>query len=645
MDASAIDHLWATLAPPSLPTLCPEDAPDLISFHKPHQHEFDSLERAHWTVDDWKAVFALAAFFIVMLVGSWQRWTQPIIDHGREMNLPARIAAGETLYVDVQFLYGPFAPYFNAAVYRVFGVRLAALHVVGGLCAWIIILTVYWLSRQLLRVGEATVTAGLVIVFCAVKYSGNYISPYAYAALYGLVFSLISLAQTIRYWRDQSQGRLFWSGVFAGLAVITKWEVALSALVTAGAAVLLSSIVSKKVLWKDALRFLLPVIVIVGGTVALLLNMTSQRTLLEDNHILFSNMPPQLVYFNRLISGIADLPRSFWFTLSGLGTFALWCGVIAMLGALIGRKKDEGWGKLATTGFVLTFSGLVFWIAVREGFHLNEDAHLLNSMPVVLVIVVAVLLIHLFRRGAQFTRELGLVLLLAVFAQTAILRVIFRVSISGPYAPFYLPVVLIIATFVVFSFVPIALTPDGALRDGVRRVAVTLIALLTVGMAASTIRRFRTYRTYEVTGPRGRFVVEEEIGAPLAAAIKYARENTAETDVLPTLPQATAINFLAERSYPFRQEIIHPGFMTDEEGTSRLSASQAPVILVANLLTPEFRDSVYGVDYNQGVWQWINKNYYLVSRFDSSESQGASMGDKPFFILAFKRKVPSPEGK
>jgi hypothetical protein len=610
----------------------------LISFHKPHQHEFDSLERAHWTVDDWKAVFALAAFFIVMLIGSWQRWTQPIIDHGREMNLPARIASGEQLYADVQFLYGPFAPYFNAAVYRVFGVRLAALHLVGGICAWIIILTIYWLSRQLLRVWEAAITTALVIVFCAVKYSGNYISPYAYAALYGLVFSLISLAQTSRYWRDQSPGRLFWAGVFAGLGVVTKWEIALSALAAAAVAVLLSSIVARKVLWKDALRFLTPVVVIPGATVALLLSRVSKRVLLDDNHILFSNMPPQLVYFNRLISGIAALPQSFWFTLSGLGSFALWCGVIAMLGALIGRKKDEAWGRLAGTGFAITFSGLAFWIGMREALRIHDYANLLNSMPLVLPVIIVALVIHLCKRRADFSKELGLVLLLAVFAQVAILRVILRVSTSGPYAPFYLPVVLIIAAFVILTFVPLVLAPPGALREGVRRVAVVALGLLTIGMAASTIRRFRAYKSYEVSGQRGRFYTEESVGAPLAGAIKYARENTSEKDVLPTMPQATAINFLAEREYPFRQEIIHPGFMTDQEGIERIEKSGAPIVLVANLLTPEFRDVTFGTDYNSGLWQWINKHYYLVERFDSNESQGAVMGDKPFFILAFKRK-------
>src|SRR5262245_57900788 len=63
---------------------------------------------------------SIIVLFIVMLAGSWQRWTQPLIDHGREMNLPARIMTGERIYSDVQVLYGPFAPHFNALLFRFF---------------------------------------------------------------------------------------------------------------------------------------------------------------------------------------------------------------------------------------------------------------------------------------------------------------------------------------------------------------------------------------------------------------------------------------------------------------------------------------------------------------------------------------------
>src|SRR5215470_10367849 len=89
---------------------------------------------------------AIIILFFMMLVASWQRWTQPLIDHGREMNLPSRILAGERLYTDVQFLYGPFAPHFNALLYGIFGIHLSVLKASGAVCAILILLMIYRLA-------------------------------------------------------------------------------------------------------------------------------------------------------------------------------------------------------------------------------------------------------------------------------------------------------------------------------------------------------------------------------------------------------------------------------------------------------------------------------------------------------------------
>src|SRR5215470_19703671 len=144
---------------------------------------------------------AIIFLFIAMIAASWQRWTQPLIDHGREMNLPARILAGERLYGDVQFLYGPFAPHFNALLYRIFGIHLSVLKVAGAVCAILILLMIYRLARALMSEWESFLVAGLTLILCALKSTANYIQPYAYAALYGLVFSLGSLLCALEYLR------------------------------------------------------------------------------------------------------------------------------------------------------------------------------------------------------------------------------------------------------------------------------------------------------------------------------------------------------------------------------------------------------------------------------------------------------------
>ncbi|MBK6796476.1 MAG: glycosyltransferase family 39 protein [Acidobacteria bacterium] len=132
------------------------------------------------------------------------------------------------------------------------------------ICAILILLLIYWPARQLMTVWEAALATGLVLVICAIKSTANFIQPYAYAALYGLVFALASLVCTVRFMQDRRQKGMVWAGVFAGLSLISKPELALAALAAAGAALLMESVSSRKSLAREALFFIAPVIVIVA---------------------------------------------------------------------------------------------------------------------------------------------------------------------------------------------------------------------------------------------------------------------------------------------------------------------------------------------------------------------------------------------
>src|SRR5947208_15032314 len=76
-----------------------------------------------------KALLALAlplAAGGASIAFSWLRWISPFVDSGRELNVPARLLAGERLYRDVTYNYGPAGPWLNALALRIFGHRFAA---------------------------------------------------------------------------------------------------------------------------------------------------------------------------------------------------------------------------------------------------------------------------------------------------------------------------------------------------------------------------------------------------------------------------------------------------------------------------------------------------------------------------------------
>src|SRR5215475_2648429 len=309
---------------------------------------------------------AIIVLFIVMLAASWQRWTQPLIDHGREMNLPARIMAGERVYSDVQLLYGPFAAYFNALLYRVFGIHLSVLKAAGAVCAILILLMIYGLARALMSEWESFLVAGLTLILCALKSTANYIQPYAYAALYGLVFSLGSLSATVNYIKSRANSRLVLAGSLAGLSLIAKPEIALAGLAAGLTALIAESLVERKPLWLGAVAFSAPVAIIAAVTYSIVLSRTPLRILLEDNHVLFTEMPQQLIYFNRQISGLAQWPSSLWFSLAGIGVFALWVGVCAVIGAIASRKQAE-WRGALKAGLIIVCAGAI-WTVVAIRF-------------------------------------------------------------------------------------------------------------------------------------------------------------------------------------------------------------------------------------------------------------------------------------
>jgi len=603
----------------------------------------EKLPTSIFTRDDRFALLALAVLFAAMIAASWQRWTQPLLDHGREMNLPARLLAGEHLYSDVQFLYGPLAPHFNALLYKIFGVQLATLKVSGAICAVLILLMIYWLSRRLMSTWESAAVTGLVLVICAIKSTANYIQPYAYAALYGFLFALSSLVSTVRFMQLRQAKLMAWAGFFAGLALISKPEIALAAWAAAGAALLAESMVARKPLAREALYFVLPVIGIVVLVYGLILIHVPLQVLLNDNHVLFTNMPPQLIYFNRNISGLAKLPTSLWFSLAGIAVFAIWAGASALAGAALSFKRHRGWVQALRLGGLVMLIGVAWREAEIRFQNVPDDVTPFASAIFVLPAVIGVICWRIWkaRKADQpVSAEQRMLLALAVFSLLTVLRALLNVTTTGPYTPFFIPTLIVVYLYLLFRAAPAFLVASPEVRVIAQRVAVGLIVLLVVGLGINSAMRFRKINTYKVVSSRGSFITLPEIGEPLQAAIRFAEERTQPGEYVLALPVATTINFMAGRPYPLREEIVHPGFLTDEkeiDAIRRIENRNVPLVLVANLITSEFRDRVFGADYNKELMRWITEKYHLVARFESPHRQGANFGNEPFCSLAYER--------
>src|SRR5262245_20687589 len=70
---------------------------------------------------------ALALLGALLAAWSWRKWTDVHIDFGNELYVAWRLAEGDVLYRDLAQRNGPLSFYWNAALFRVFGVSLTTL--------------------------------------------------------------------------------------------------------------------------------------------------------------------------------------------------------------------------------------------------------------------------------------------------------------------------------------------------------------------------------------------------------------------------------------------------------------------------------------------------------------------------------------
>src|SRR5262249_23707006 len=270
---------------------------------------------------------AIVAMLSGGLAASWMRWGNPLVDCGREMNQPLRLARGEMLYSQVRHIYGPLSPYLNSALFRLAGPSLGVLYAGGILCTLLILLAVYWLSRQLMgRPGSATATLS-VMWLCAFKPAGNYVLPYSYGALHGCLLGLLALAAIVLFVRRGKAWQAGVAGLACGLAILAKPEIGGAVMIAGLAASVLAGLRDLRRGIKLAASFSIPAILIPLAAYCWIALQTGWGVLATDSFLFLMHLPPELVYFNKRMSGL-DHPL---LSLAQMGEAALRYGALAVI--------------------------------------------------------------------------------------------------------------------------------------------------------------------------------------------------------------------------------------------------------------------------------------------------------------------------
>jgi len=672
----------------------------------------------------WIALIAVS--FAFGLAVSWQRWGNPLVDCGREMNQPLRLVGGEMLYSDVRHIYGPLSPYLNASLFRLFGASLNVLYADGIITALLILALVYWLARQLMSPMAAAATTLSVMWLCAFKQAGNYILPYSYGALHGAALGLVSLSVLVTALRGrrpkaESSGQkandsrrqaihgnhrdsgtgetpgqasglqanaassrvtqdersiggglegsgvrlapspyaFLIAGIFAGLTTLAKTEMGFAALAAGLAAAL---VVAYPNLWRSvklASWFLAPAIILIFGVYTFIAMRVGWHTLSSDSWLFLRNLAPELVYFNKRVSGF-DRPLQSLLQMLGaavkLGALAALIAAISWIITRIKRGPEPkrvslpemqvtDTGRASSSQVWVLLAALVSVLLLLPiGVKFDWDKGPYLAMPLLLAAFLVVLVVRFQKEvaaKASVSNHTMILIVCSVYALASLARVILRVRSGGAYSSYLLP-----ASVMMFTYGwthPFAeIFKDQRARRLACNLALGLIladVALTAGLLAV---RFRSHNTVAIATPRGTIIAVPDYGQAWNEALPYIEQQTAPNDAIAVMPEGTSLNFFSGRRNPLREEITTPGFL-DEAGEQRairqLRDAETKLILITNRSTSEFGAAVFGRDYCQQLMQWIEENYEVCAMFGPDKNPGLQIGDRSFFIRAYCRKA------
>jgi len=161
---------------------------------------------------------------------SWHKWGDLVVDAGVEYELPRKLAAGQLLYRDVVYGFGPLPEYCNALLYRLFGVHANVLNAAGLTIAALMCVLLYRLVRCFAgRLCACSVTVAFIYI-CAFAHlslnaSFNFVIPYTFAATYGMLFATASLFFLIRHVQKGAPAKFWLSVLFLALVALSKIEI------------------------------------------------------------------------------------------------------------------------------------------------------------------------------------------------------------------------------------------------------------------------------------------------------------------------------------------------------------------------------------------------------------------------------------
>lgn len=171
------------------------------------------------------SIFSLLIIFSLLVIFFSKHLGSIIVDCGHEAYFPQEVLMGKVLFKDLFNAFGPLSYQINAFLYGIFGISLDTLRLAGIISAFLILSTLYALSRFFTSKEISWVITFFIMVSCAFNpWIFNYIFPYAFAITYAFSAFLFSALFLILYFKTSKRFFMPLSWFFIGASMASKYE-------------------------------------------------------------------------------------------------------------------------------------------------------------------------------------------------------------------------------------------------------------------------------------------------------------------------------------------------------------------------------------------------------------------------------------
>lgn len=538
----------------------------------------------------------LVAASVGLFIVSRGKWSDAIIDSGREWIVPDALARGDLLYRDVVYWFGPFTPYFHAAFFKVFGSSFRTLVVAGVVGSIGVIFALYFALRGVTGKLEAALWTALAVpVLIFMPNAGGPILGMGYRIWHAAAFAFVAIALSTRpFSRPLVRDALV--GVLCGLAGLcrTEWGVVVAASVCL-------TVLLREGSGAPRLRrigaSLTALVVVFGGTIAIFVTAAGSKAVFEDGHVLLYGLPQETREFLIAYSGLRDWRLG---VLELLYSTAMWAGLLWLIHIL--AIGSGGRSRVLRKAPILAILLLVLVVFAALGG--AGGAVLFSAAP---LICAGAAVVGLRSPSASRVALVGFGVAGAFFFY----RRPFHIG-DGAYVGPPLLFAFVCAAGIVQAMLDGERDPT--VRDRLRSyAAVTVIALTVLAFLGRGVRYGEDERV-PIPGTEGSLSARPEVVAGFEALARSVRSESRPGDGLVVFPEGEILNYLTGLPNPIRHKLYIPGYLTDDNETEVLrELEDHPPNAIVLLFRPtgEYGRPTFGGSYGRRIRNWIDANYAM----------------------------------